>query len=181
MRTEGSAMRRASVAVTASAADGKASIRGSPALSGSAAPPSRLTRKVTVPAGTMEAEGAGRGAGGAWDMPRESARQIVQVGDVLGRPSCECLGVETLEGLLGAWQKAEARADSAALEPLLADDFRGDGPLGFVLDKTGWLDRYRCGELAVESFVWTAREVRVVSRTAVAIGTQRQVARYRGE
>jgi Domain of unknown function (DUF4440)/Protein of unknown function (DUF1579) len=88
--------------------------------------------------------------------------------------------MRTLGELLAAWGDAEARGDAAALGPLLAADFRGDGPLGSVLDKEQWLDRHRRGDLTVDSFGWRADEVRVFGRTAVATGTQSQVARYRG-
>jgi hypothetical protein len=86
----------------------------------------------------------------------------------------------TLEGLLRAWSDAEARGDAAVLDPLLAADFRGDGPEGFVLDKEGWLDRHRRGDLTVDSFAWTPDEVRVIGHAAVAIGVQSQRARYCG-
>jgi Domain of unknown function (DUF4440) len=88
--------------------------------------------------------------------------------------------VKTLKGLLRAWSDAEARGDPAALDVLLADDFRGDGPAGFVLDKAGWLDRHRRGDLTVDSFVWIANDVWVIGQAAVAIGVQSQIARYRG-
>jgi hypothetical protein len=89
-------------------------------------------------------------------------------------------GMETLEGMLAAWSDAEARGDAAALDALLAADFRGDGPLGFVLDKEQWLDRHRRGALKAEAFVWVAGDLRVGNQTAVVIGVQFQVARYRG-
>jgi hypothetical protein len=89
-------------------------------------------------------------------------------------------GMRTLEDLLRAWADAEARGDTAALDALLAADFRGDGPAGFVLDKQQWLDRHRLRDLDVGWFAWTAGDVRVLSRSAVATGTQRQIARYRG-
>lgn len=88
--------------------------------------------------------------------------------------------MRTLEQLLAAWSEAEARGDAAALDPLLAAEFRGDGPLGFVLDKQQWLDRHRRGDLTVASFGWTAGPVLVINRTAVASGVRSQVATYRG-
>jgi hypothetical protein len=86
----------------------------------------------------------------------------------------------TLEELLDAWAAAEAGGDAAALRPLLAADFRGDGPLGLVLGKEQWLDRHRRRDLVVDSFAWAAAELRVTGRTAVASGTQSQAASYRG-
>jgi Domain of unknown function (DUF4440) len=88
--------------------------------------------------------------------------------------------MRTLEDLLRAWADAEARGDAAALDALLAADFRGDGPAGFVLGKRQWLDRHRRGELTVGWFAWTAVDVRARSRSAVATGTLCQVARDRG-
>jgi hypothetical protein len=89
--------------------------------------------------------------------------------------------METLEELLRAWRDAEARRDVAALDELLAADFRGDGPLGFVLDKDGWLDQFRGGDLALEAFDWTVTEVRSTASTAVAVGIQTQTAQYLGQ
>jgi hypothetical protein len=89
--------------------------------------------------------------------------------------------METLEELLRAWRDAEARGDVAALDELLAADFRGDGPLGFVLDKDGWLDQFRGGDLALEAFDWTVTEVRSTASTAVAVGIQTQTAQYLGQ
>jgi hypothetical protein len=88
--------------------------------------------------------------------------------------------MKTLRGLLRAWSDAEARGDATALDALLAVDFRGDGPEGFVLDKDGWLDRHRQGDLTVDSFMWIAHDVRVIGQADVAIGVQSQIARYRG-
>jgi hypothetical protein len=89
--------------------------------------------------------------------------------------------MKTVEGLLRAWTDAEARGDAAALGPLLATDFRGDGPGGFVLDKDVWLDRHRRRDLTVDSFVWIAKDVRAIGQAAVAIGIQSQIARYCGQ
>ena len=100
--------------------------------------------------------------------------------DVLAAARCSVAVMKTFEELLHAWSRAEGRGDAAALEALLAIDFRGDGPLGFVLDKEQWLDRYRRGELRADAFAWSAMDVRVVDRAAVAIGLLSQVARYRG-
>ena len=87
----------------------------------------------------------------------------------------------TFEELLQAWSRAEGQGDADALEVLLAADFRGDGPLGFVLDKAQWLDRYRRGELIADAFAWSATALRVAKQSGVALGLLRQIARYRGQ
>lgn len=87
---------------------------------------------------------------------------------------------DTFDELLRRWRDAEGRADVEALDALLAPDFRGDGPLGFVLGKQQWLDRYRLGDLTLEAFAWTPTEIRLHRHIAVGCGIQSQRARYRG-
>ncbi|TDD74590.1 nuclear transport factor 2 family protein [Actinomadura rubrisoli] len=77
------------------------------------------------------------------------------------------------------WADAERRSDTQALDGLLDEDFRGVGPVGFVLTKQQWLGRYE-GGLAVESFDWQDVNVRVFGDTAIAIGTQVQEASHQG-
>ncbi|MGH9247453.1 MAG: nuclear transport factor 2 family protein [Acidimicrobiales bacterium] len=85
------------------------------------------------------------------------------------------------DDILIRWIDAEARGDAAALDALLDGDFRGDGPRGFVLTKDQWLDRYRAGDLANDSFTWEDITIRVHDGTAVAMGVQAQVATYQGQ
>jgi hypothetical protein len=89
-------------------------------------------------------------------------------------------GLETFDDVLSGWIDAEARGDAAVLDALLDDDFRGDGPRGFVLTKQQWLDRYRTGDLVNVAFAWEAARVRVHDDAAVARGIQTQTARYQG-
>jgi ketosteroid isomerase-like protein len=56
-----------------------------------------------------------------------------------------------LDGFLSDWAGAERAGDAERLALLLADDFCGIGPLGFVLPRSEWLDRHRQG-LAYEAF-----------------------------
>lgn len=72
------------------------------------------------------------------------------------------------------WAKAELGGDIDTLDRLLADDFRGVGPRGFILDKARWLERYASGDLIHDSFDWTEVEVRRHGDAAVAIGVQCQ-------
>jgi hypothetical protein len=89
-------------------------------------------------------------------------------------------GLETFADVLSGWIDAEARGDAAVLDALLDDDFRGDGPRGFVLTKQEWLDRYRSGDLANDAFAWEDTRVRVHDDAAVAMGIQTQTASYQG-
>jgi hypothetical protein len=95
-----------------------------------------------------------------------------------GGATVGCL--DTFYDVLSGWIDAEARGDATVLEVLLDDDFRGDGPRGFVLTKQQWLDRYRTGALANDAFAWEETRVRVHDDAAVAMGIQTQTARYRG-
>ncbi|HKA85191.1 MAG TPA: nuclear transport factor 2 family protein [Acidimicrobiales bacterium] len=88
--------------------------------------------------------------------------------------------LDTFDDVLAGWIDAEARGDATALDALLDDDFRGDGPRGYVLTKQQWLDRYRRGDLANDAFAWEDTRVRVHDDAAVAMGIQAQTARYRG-
>ena len=78
------------------------------------------------------------------------------------------------------WAEAERTGNVAALDGLLGDEFRGVGPLGFVLTKEAWLGRYESGALVHERFDWEPREVRVFGDTAVVIGNQFQKSAYQG-
>jgi ketosteroid isomerase-like protein len=79
------------------------------------------------------------------------------------------------------WADAEQRGDVPALDALTTDDFTLVGPVGFVLGKQQWLDRYRGGDLRTESLSWDEVAVRDYGDAAVAIGKQTQRAEYRGQ
>lgn len=78
------------------------------------------------------------------------------------------------------WAHAERAGDVAALDGLSTDDFTLVGPLGFVLDKRQWLDRYRGGDLATHELVWDELDIREYGDAAVVIGRHTQRASYRG-
>ncbi len=48
----------------------------------------------------------------------------------------------TVHDLLRKWSDAERTGDRDGLDALLAEDFLGIGPVGFVLPKQAWLDRF---------------------------------------
>jgi ketosteroid isomerase-like protein len=78
------------------------------------------------------------------------------------------------------WADAEQRGDVKTLRSLTADDFTLVGPLGFILDKEQWLDRYRTGALVTRSLVWDEINVRDYGSTAVVIGRHTQHAAHQG-
>lgn len=79
------------------------------------------------------------------------------------------------------WARAEQHGDAAALDALSAEDFTMVGPVGFVLDKQQWLDRYRSSsDLAIESLSWDEVSVRDYGDTAVAVGIHTQRGEFQG-
>ncbi|WP_291412941.1 nuclear transport factor 2 family protein [Actinophytocola sp.] len=82
--------------------------------------------------------------------------------------------------VLERFAAAERKADTDALDGLLAADFLGVGPLGFVLTKDQWLDRYRSGALVPAAFELRDVGVRRYGATAVALAAQKQEGSYHG-
>jgi hypothetical protein len=82
--------------------------------------------------------------------------------------------------LADAWATAELHGNTAFLENLLANDFIGVGPLGFLLTRQEWLARHQSGDLQYESFSLDEVKVRVYNDAAILIGRQAQKATYRG-
>jgi ketosteroid isomerase-like protein len=78
------------------------------------------------------------------------------------------------------YRAAELGADASALDDLLTDDFRAVGPLGFVVEKPRWLDRFRNAELNYEAIEFDDLEVRRWGDAAVVIGRWDQRATHMG-
>jgi ketosteroid isomerase-like protein len=79
--------------------------------------------------------------------------------------------------LASSWAQAEVDSDVGALGELLTDDFRGVGPLGFVLDKAAWLNRFANG-LHNSALAFDALQIRVFGLGAVVVGVLNQQATF---
>ncbi|MFL6044612.1 MAG: nuclear transport factor 2 family protein [Propionibacteriaceae bacterium] len=79
------------------------------------------------------------------------------------------------------WAEAEVAQDLTALDGMAHKDFILVGPLGFMLDKAQWLDRYRSGDFVTSSLDWRDTQVRVFGDCAVVVGVHDQEAAYRGQ
>jgi ketosteroid isomerase-like protein len=81
--------------------------------------------------------------------------------------------------LVGRWAAAEQGNDAEALDRLLAADFVGVGPLGFVLGRDQWLARFGNG-LDNRSFAVEDTQVREYGNTAVVVGVLAQETSWQG-
>jgi ketosteroid isomerase-like protein len=88
--------------------------------------------------------------------------------------------IQQIEALGHQFAEAQVGGDPAALDRLLADEFKLVGPLGFVLDKQQWLAQYRSGALVTHSVDWDEVDVRDFGAVAIAIGRHAQRAQYAG-
>jgi ketosteroid isomerase-like protein len=79
------------------------------------------------------------------------------------------------------WATAELHGDMIALDQMLADEFIGIGPRGFMLTKEQWLARFRSGDVRYDSFTWDDVRVRVYGDAAVATGRQSQQGKYKDQ
>ena len=80
---------------------------------------------------------------------------------------------------LDRWARAERDGDTGALDGLLADDFIGVGPLGFLLSKQDWLKRF-AGGLRYDEFSLEEPRERRYGDTAVIVGQQNQSGTFGG-
>jgi ketosteroid isomerase-like protein len=89
--------------------------------------------------------------------------------------------VAELEDFGRRWAKAEIEGDVTVLDALATKDFMLVGPLGFVLDKAQWLDRYSSGDFVTSALDWRDTQVRVFGDCAIVVGVHDQEAAYRGQ
>jgi hypothetical protein len=88
--------------------------------------------------------------------------------------------LEELADLDRALTQAEIDGDVAALDALASDDFTLVGPLGFILDKRQWLNRYRDGALHTRSLAFEDAVTRVYGNAAIRVGRHVQEAEFQG-
>lgn len=78
------------------------------------------------------------------------------------------------------WAAAEERGGTGTLAGMIVDDFTLVGPLGFILNRDQWLQRYESGGLVTEKLEWDEVAVRDYGDTVVAIGRHSQQASFQG-
>lgn len=81
--------------------------------------------------------------------------------------------------LVQRWAAAELENDAGRLDGLLAAEFAGVGPFGFILTRDQWLARFANG-LVNRSFTVTDLQVRDFGTTAVGIGVLAQETSWQG-
>ena len=81
--------------------------------------------------------------------------------------------------LVRRWTAAEEHNDAGGLDHVLADDFVGVGPLGFVLDRAQWLVRFDNG-LVNRGFAVEDPQVHDHDAAAVVVGALVQRTTYGG-
>ena len=79
------------------------------------------------------------------------------------------------------WAEAEVAQDLNVLDAMAHQDFLLVGPLGFILDKAQWLERYSSGALVTSALDWRDTTVRLFGDCAIVIGVHDQEAAYRGQ
>lgn len=78
------------------------------------------------------------------------------------------------ENVLATWVTAERTGDTRTLDALLAHDFVGVGPVGFVLDKPAWVGRFEHG-LHYEQLDLDELTIRRHGNTTVVVAHQHAV------
>ena len=82
--------------------------------------------------------------------------------------------------LVSRWTAAEQAMDSGALDGLLAEQFVGVGPVGFVLSREQWLKRFHNG-LENLAFAVADPQVHDHGTAAVVVGVLDQQTSWQGQ
>lgn len=78
------------------------------------------------------------------------------------------------------WANAERVSDTSRLADLLADDFVGIGPRGFMLTKEEWLGRHASGALRYDSLALDEVTLRPHAGAAIVTGHETDTVQYEG-
>lgn len=81
--------------------------------------------------------------------------------------------------LVRRWAGAEEQNDATVLDRLLAGDFVGVGPLGFLVPRDQWLARFDHG-LENRAFAIEDPQVRGYGQAAIVVGVLAQQTSYQG-
>jgi hypothetical protein len=87
---------------------------------------------------------------------------------------------DPLDAFLRKWTSAELAGDPEVLATLLSEDFTAVGPVGFILDRPGWVDRHRQG-LAYEQFSLEQTQIRRYGDVAVVTARNNVRGTYSGQ
>jgi len=87
---------------------------------------------------------------------------------------------QSIDTLLGEWTTAELAGDTPRLSVLLAEDFYGVGPLGFVLPRPAWLARHSPGQMTYESFTLDEIQTRELGDTVLVTARNDTLGTYQG-
>lgn len=88
------------------------------------------------------------------------------------------MATDVLE-LVKQWAAAEEQNDADLLDGVLADDFAGVGPAGFVLGREQWLARFGHG-LVNHAFAVEDPQIREYGGSAVVVGVLAQQTSHQG-
>lgn len=81
-----------------------------------------------------------------------------------------------IRGLVERWRRAELNGDSDEVAAVLATDFIGVGPMGWVRTKAQWVEKYRSGTVSNDTFDLDDLTVIPLGRdSAVVVTHQTQV------
>ncbi|WP_228542202.1 nuclear transport factor 2 family protein [Nocardia sp. XZ_19_369] len=76
--------------------------------------------------------------------------------------------------LIERWRSAELAGDTAKLGHLLAEDFVGIGPMGWLRTKDQWLDKYRSGTVRNDAFDLSDIVIHPIGSATLVVAHQSQ-------
>jgi ketosteroid isomerase-like protein len=85
-----------------------------------------------------------------------------------------------IDDVIKRWAAAELAGDHGALDDLITDDFLFVGPLGFMLDREQWLERFHADRLHYTRFAIEDVRMRTYDAVAVVVGVQDQDGDHEG-